>query len=198
MKLAAFSPGHFFVRLFVLVAWSAIVVAGALVAWPFMMERGFSLDPVRGTDYDVNAATYSKFFGAEGARAALVLRAKHEPIFPLITMSSEPTCSLVHNLQFAGDKIKLQFTCQNETAMGNGCITLSQLHKQIVSKAEGLLEHFMQPDAVHDLIQQHAREPSQLCFSQVAFADLRYLCASQSLGPCLQLQLFFQSLRLNH
>ena len=60
---------------------------------------------------------------------------------PLMAMNNVSTCKITPSLKQSGDTFELELSCQNETAAGKGCITTSQLHKEVVS----LVETFFSP-----------------------------------------------------
>ena len=80
-----------------------------------------------------------EFFGDDfdGAQAGVML--SHDT--PLMAMNNVSTCKITPSLKQSGDTFELELSCQNETAAGKGCITTSQLRKEVVS----LVETFFSP-----------------------------------------------------
>ena len=94
-----------------------------------------------------------EFFGDDfdGAQAGMML--SHDT--PLMAMNNVSTCKITPSLKQSGDTLELELSCQNDTAAGKGCITTSQLRKEVVSLVEAFFSPTMSANDLSLLLRLH-------------------------------------------
>ena len=74
---------------------------------------------------------------------------------PLMAMNNVSTCKITPSLKQSGDTLELELSCQNDTAAGKGCITTSQLRKEVVSLVEAFFSPTMSANDLSLLLRLH-------------------------------------------